>query len=67
MTFGETWLPSYPAWLDPYLELVLWNHEAMLGVFALLRRNSFVVRGEETARLSELVRELGITLVLGIR
>ncbi len=66
VTFGETWLPGYPAWLDHCPEAALWNHQPTKEVFALLRQNSVVVPGKETARLGELVRELGITLVLGI-
>ncbi len=66
VTFGETWLPGYPAWLDHCPEVALWNHQPTKEVFALLRRNSVVVPGKETERLGALVGELGITLVIGI-
>ena len=66
VTFGETWLPGYPAWLDHCPDVALWNHRPTKEVFALLRRNSVVVPGDETERLGEVVGALGITLVLGI-
>jgi len=66
VTFGETWLPGYPAWLDHCPEVALWNHRPTKEVFALLRQNSVVVPDNETERLGELVSELAINLVLGI-
>ncbi len=66
VTFGETWLPGYPAWLDHCPEVALWNHQPTKEVFALLRQNSVVVPGKETERLATLTGELGITLVLGV-
>ena len=66
VTFGETWLPGYPAWLDHCPEVALWNHQPTKEVFALLRQNSVVVPDQETERLGALVGELGITLVMGI-
>ncbi len=66
VTFGETWLPGYPAWLDHCPEVALWNHQPTKEVFAQLRQNSVVVPGKEIERLADLVGELSITLVLGI-
>jgi len=47
IVFGETWLPSFPAWLD-YCPGALWNHEPTKEVFATLRRNSVAVPSRET-------------------
>lgn len=66
ITFGETWLPGYPAWLDYSPDAALWNHEPTREVFARLRRNSVVVPGRETEKLGAVAREFGVTLVIGV-
>jgi len=47
VTFGETWLPGYPAWLDYCSDAALWDHAPSKEVFARLRQNSVVVPGKE--------------------
>ena len=66
VTFGETWLPGYPAWLDYCPGAALWNHEPTKRVFARLRRNSVEVPGVETERLGRAAREHGLVLVIGV-
>lgn len=66
VAFGETWLPGYPAWLDHCPDAALWNHLPTKEVFARLRRNSIVVPGEETRRLSRVARDNNIVIVIGV-
>ncbi|MEN0067396.1 MAG: carbon-nitrogen hydrolase family protein [Myxococcota bacterium] len=66
VTLGETFVPGYPAWLDATPGAALWDSEPVKQVFANLRRNSVVVGGTATQRMSALARELGITLVVGV-
>jgi predicted amidohydrolase len=66
ITFGETWLPGYPAWLDYCPEAALWNHAPTKDVFARLRQNSVVVPGKETEILSQAARDNKVVLVMGI-
>lgn len=66
LTFGETWLPGYPAWLDYCSEAALWNHQPTKDVFARLRQNSVVVPGRETKILGAAAADLGLVLVIGV-
>ena len=66
VTFGETWLPGYPAWLDYCPNAALWNYAPTKEVFAKLRQNSAVVPGKETEILSQAARDNKIVLVIGI-
>ncbi len=65
ITFGETWLAGYPAWLDYCPNAALWNHEPTKEVFARLRRNSVLVPGKETKMLGEVAAKYGIVLIIG--
>jgi len=40
VTFGETWLAGYPAWLDYCPNAALWNHEPTKKVYDRPDRNS---------------------------
>ena len=66
VTFGETWLPGYPAWLDYCSDVALWDHAPAKEVFARLRQNSVPVPGKETKRLAELAADHNLTLVIGV-
>ncbi|MEP6936750.1 MAG: carbon-nitrogen hydrolase family protein [Chthoniobacterales bacterium] len=66
VTFGETWLPGYPAWLDYCSDMALWDHAPTKEVFARLRQNSVVVPGKETKRLGQLAANHQLTLVIGV-
>ena len=66
ITFGETWLPGYPAWLDYCSDVALWDHAPAKEVFARLRQNSIVVPGPETERLAQLAGDHKLTLVIGV-
>ena len=66
ITFGETWLPGYPAWLDYCPDVALWDHAPSKEVFARLRQNSVSVPGRETQRLGQLAGDHKLTLVIGV-
>lgn len=66
IAFGETWLPGYPAWLDHSPQAALWNHAPTKNTFALLRRNSVVVPGRETAMLGAAAAKHGAVVVIGV-
>jgi nitrilase len=66
IAFGETWLPGYPAWLDYCPGAALWDNPSTKAVFARLRQNSVVVPGPQTETLSQLAKELGVVIVMGI-
>ena len=66
ITFGETWLPGYPAWLDYCSDAALWDHAPSKEVFAKLRQNSVTVPGQETDRLAQFAGDHKLTLVIGV-
>ncbi|GAC1446805.1 MAG: carbon-nitrogen hydrolase family protein [Pyrinomonadaceae bacterium] len=66
LTFGETWLPGYPAWLDYSPEAALWNHQPTKEVFARMRQSSVVVPGTETRMLGEAAADFGVVVVIGL-
>ena len=66
VTFGETWLPGYPAWLDYCSDAALWDHAPSKEVFARLRQNSIVVPGRETELLAQLAGDRKLTIVIGV-
>lgn len=65
VTFGETWIGGYPAWLDVCSDVALWDHGPTAEAFADLRRNSLVVPSAESERLGRLAAELEIVLSVG--
>lgn len=65
VTFGETWLSGYPAWLDHCPSASLWDHAPTKQVFAQLRANSIDVQSPESGQLAQLARDLDIVLVVG--
>ena len=66
VTFGESWLPGYPAWLDLCPGSAYWNHPPAKRVYARLVENSLVVPGPETDRLCAAARESGVVIVIGV-
>lgn len=66
VTFGETWLGGYPAWLDLCPDIGLWQHEETAEAFADLRLASITVPGPECDRLAEAAQEHGIVVVMGL-
>lgn len=66
VTFGETWLPGYPAWLDYCSDAALWDHAPSKELFARLRQNSVVVPGKQTQLLAQLAGDHKLTLVINV-
>ncbi len=66
VTFGETWFPGYPSWLDYCPEMGLWDHEPTKEVYARLVENSITVPGPEIEQLAQQAQQLSVVLVLGI-
>ncbi|MGB7341135.1 MAG: carbon-nitrogen hydrolase family protein [Phototrophicaceae bacterium] len=66
VTFGETFFPGYPVWIDICSDMGLWDHPATKAVWAQLYKNSPTVDGEEIKQLSAIAAQLGIVLVLPI-
>ncbi len=66
VVFPETWLPGYPVWLDVCRDVALWDHAPVKRVFSRMAAESVVVDGESGAALSDIAREAGVTLVVGV-
>jgi predicted amidohydrolase len=66
VTFGETWLPGYPSWLDVCPGAGLWGNASTKEVFARLHANSVRIPGPEIDTFREQCKSLGIVLVLNI-
>lgn len=66
ITFGETFFPGYPVWIDISPNMGLWDSAATKAVWARLYHNSPTADCEEIASLAALARQLGVVLVLGI-
>ncbi len=66
ITFGETWLPGYPVWLDICSDMGLWNHEPTKQVFQQLYENSPTLHGAEMQQLQAAAKQLGVVVVMGI-
>src|SRR6266849_9583630 len=65
VVFGETWLPSYPAWLDYCPGAALWDQEPTKEVFAQLRRNSLSIPSREAQMLAKAAGVHKVVLVIG--
>ncbi len=66
VVFGETWLPSYPAWLDYCPGAALWDQEPTKEVFAQLRRNSLAIPSRESEMLAKAAGDHHVVLVIGV-
>jgi predicted amidohydrolase len=66
IVFPETWLPGYPVWLDVCRDAALWNHAPVKAVFRRLAEDGVSVPGAAADRLSEIARDVGATLVVGV-
>jgi predicted amidohydrolase len=66
IVFPETWIPGYPAWLDVCRDAALWDHAPVKQVFARIADNSIAIPSPEYDSLSEVARECGATIVVGI-
>ncbi len=66
ITFGESWLAGYPAWLDNCPDAALWNHEPTKKLFARMRSQSVVVPGPQTAAIGAAARKHALVILIGM-
>ena len=66
VTFGETWLSGYPAWLDYCPEAGLWGHEPVKALFLKTYENGVAVDGPEISLLKQTAKELQLNVVIGV-
>lgn len=64
--FGETWFTGYPAWIDFCDEYAKWDFQPTKEVFAKTHANSLAIDGSEVKQIGEWIKELGLTVVMGI-
>ncbi len=65
-SFGESWLPGYPAWLDLCPGAASWDHPASKKAYARLAANSVAIPGPAIERLADCAREHGVVVVIGV-
>ncbi len=65
-SFGETFFPGYPTWLDYALDYARWDHPPTKQLYARLVANSMTIDGPEMRKLQEAARDNEVVLVLGI-
>lgn len=66
ITFGETWLSGYPAFLDYCPEIGYWDDAKMKKVFARIYKNSVKVDSKTTDVLCGKANQYGMSIVMGI-
>jgi predicted amidohydrolase len=66
ITFGETWLSGYPAFLDYCPEVGYWDDANMKKVFARIYKNSVKVGSKTTDVLCEKAKQYEMSIVIGM-
>jgi len=66
VAFGETWLSGYPAWIDHWPRLGLWDDPEVKAIHARFRRAAITVPGIHTEVLGDIAAEHGVVLVMGV-
>jgi nitrilase len=66
VAFGETWLTGYPAWIDHWPQLSLWDEPEVKAIHARFRAAAITVPGPHTETLGDLAAEHGVVLVMGV-
>ena len=66
IVFGETWLCGYPAWLDYFPEVALWNHPPTKQIFRKMLENGVAIPGPATERIGALAKKHGVYLAIGV-
>lgn len=66
ISFGETWLSGYPAWIDTCPEAAYWDHEPVKEAFLQLRKNALSIPSPPFERLLKACADHQITAVVGI-
>ena len=66
IVFGETWLCGYPAWLDYFPDVALWDFPDTKKIYRDMLQNGVDVKGKEIAFIASLAKKHKVYLVLGI-
>lgn len=66
ITFGETWLSGYPAWLDCIPTAALWDFEPAKLVYQRMVENAVDVGGKHVRRLAVLAKTYKMGIVMGV-
>ena len=66
VTFPETWLPGYPAWLDVCRDAGLWDHPPVKAVYRRMAENAVVVDGASGRELGAIAHRHRIAMVVGV-
>jgi nitrilase len=66
VAFAETWLTGYPAWIDHWPRLALWDDAEVKAIHARFRRAAITVPGPHADALARMAAEHGVVLVMGV-
>ncbi len=66
ITFGETWLSGYPAWIDHYPDVARWDHEPVKESFLRMHDNAIAVDSDEMKHVQDLAAQKSCTIVIGV-
>jgi nitrilase len=66
VAFGETWLTGYPAWIDAWPRVGLWDDPEVKALHARFRRAAITVPGPHAEALGDIAAEHGVVLVMGV-
>lgn len=66
VAFGETWLTGYPAWIDCWPRLGLWDDPDVKAIHARFRRAAITVPGPHADALGRIAAEHGVVLAMGV-
>jgi predicted amidohydrolase len=66
VAFGETWLTGYPAWIDCWPRLSLWDDPEVKALHARFRNAAIAIPGPAAKALADIAFEHGVVLVMGV-
>ena len=66
ISFGETWLTGYPAWIDYLPNIALWNFEPTKQAYQLMHENAVEIPSAETCHLADLAKRYRMVIVMGV-
>ena len=65
VVFGESWFSGYPAWIDSYPDVAIWDHEPAKELYLKMAQSSMSVTGSGFKKLQDQARDFGMQLVFG--
>lgn len=66
VAFGETWLGTYPAWIDHWPRFGLWDDPVVKSLHARYRRSCVTVPGPEVDEICAAAARHGVAVVTGV-